>query len=88
MSLMFLSKVLLLSLLPSVLALPTGAPPQACGDMTPRHNHKPALANKGFYLLGEVFNGSYIPGKTYQSELVYIYLLSRIIDRIGWAGGV
>ena len=71
MNLIFLSRILyLLCVLPSVLAFPTGAPPRSCGDMMPRHGDaKPAPANKGFYLLGEVFNGTYIPGKAYQSEL-------------------
>ena len=70
MSLMFLWKFLyLLCVLPSVLNYPTGAPFQACGDMMPQHNNaKPVPTNKGFYLLGEVFNGTYIPGKEYQSE--------------------
>ena len=61
--------LLCIIVIPSVIAYPDGAPSEACSDMKPHHDdHKSEPANEGFYLLGEVFNGTYIPGKKYQSK--------------------
>ena len=62
---------LLLSVLPSLLAFRAGAPTAACNDLKPQHGVQPG-PNDGFYLLGDVFNGTYIPGRTYQSKNVKI----------------
>ena len=67
-----LSFLYLLSIVPTLLAWPTGAPPQACEDLMPQHGGaQPAPSNDGFFLLGDVFNGSYIPGRTYESKNIY-----------------
>ena len=67
MSLFF---IYLLSIVPISLAFRTGAPPDACGDLMPRHNVGSAPDNDGFFLLGDVFSGSYTPGRTYESKNV------------------
>ena len=59
----------LLAILPSLLAYPSGAPTEACSDLMPQHaGARSAPTNGGFFLLGEVFNRVYIPGKTYESK--------------------
>ena len=65
-----LSLLYLLSFVPSLLARGNGAPPEACGNLMPRHGVQSALSNDGFFLLGDVFNGPYIPGRTYESKSI------------------
>ena len=63
-----LSFLCLLSIVPSLLAYPSGAPTQACGDLMPQHGAQSAPTNDGFFLLGDVFDGSYELGRTYESK--------------------
>ena len=71
LTMMSLFLLYLLSIVPSSLAFRSGAPPQACGDLMPQHGVQSAPSNDGFFLLGDVFNGSYIPGRTYGSKNIY-----------------
>lgn len=66
---MKLSFLCLLCIVPSLLAWPTGAPPEACDSLMPNHRGtQSGPSNDGFFLLGDVFNGSYVPGMTYESK--------------------
>ena len=58
----------LLSIAPSLLAYPSGAPTQACSDLMPQHGAQSAPTNGGFFLFGDVFNSPYVPGRTYESK--------------------
>jgi len=67
---MMILSLYLLAIIPSLLAYPSGAPTQACGDLMPQHaGAQSAPTNGGFFLLGEVFGRAYTPGETYESEL-------------------
>ena len=76
----------LLSIVPSSLAFRMGAPPDACSDLMPRHGVQSARYNDGFFLLGDVFNGSYIPGRTYESENIYLLSKTYQYTQSAWRG--
>ena len=65
-----LSFLYLLSIAPGLLARRDGAPPEACNDLMPQHGVQSAPANDGFFLFGDVIDGPYNPGATYESKKV------------------
>ena len=66
---MYLLVLYLLSIVPSLLAYPSGAPARACSDLMPQHGAEPQEGADGIYVLrGDVFDSPYVPGRTYQSK--------------------
>ena len=56
-----------LSVVPSLWAYPTGAPPSACADLMPQHGVESRTGNNGFILMSSVIDsGSYVPGEAYE----------------------
>jgi len=57
-------------MVPSLLAYPNGAPPEACDSLMPNHDGAQIASPNTtvYFLLGDVFNGSYTPGMTYESK--------------------
>ena len=68
-----LSFLYLLSIAPTLLAYPSGAPTQACSDLMPQHyGAQTASTNGGFFMFGDVFNSPYVPGRTYESKNIEV----------------
>ncbi|XP_065905954.1 ferric-chelate reductase 1-like [Dysidea avara] len=58
----------LFSTVPGLLARSTGAPPQACNDMMPRHGVNSQPTNNGYFIISDAVN-SCSPGEDYLVEL-------------------
>ena len=66
----------LFSTVPGLLARSTGAPPQACNDMMPRHGVNSQPTNNGYFIISDAVN-SYSPGEDYLGTKYSIANLAR-----------
>ena len=61
-----------LLLVPGLLAHSLGATSLACSDLMPMHGAHPSTVNRAFFLLGDVFDNLYVPGRTHESKNISI----------------